>query len=251
MSSVRITETERDLPAQAPAAPVVTMQRYEMKYILTAGQTAFLKERMRFRMRADRYGLTTVASLYYDTPDRRLIRASLERTGYKEKIRLRSYGPAVRTGPAFLELKRKASGIVYKRRIRTTLPDADRFFAGGREIGDGGQIAREILRFRDQYGRLEPACLIACERTAYDETAGDLRLTIDEGLRFRTEDLRLDAPYGGEALLEPGQTVLELKVQQAVPLWLAEVLSEGGIRRCSFSKYGEAYRRQFLKEKER
>jgi hypothetical protein len=51
----------------------------------------------------------------------------------------------------------------------------------------------------------------------------------------------------GISLLDPGCTVLEIKVQQAMPLWLTDILSAGNIRKGSFSKYGEAYRRQLIK----
>ena len=65
------------------------------------------------------------AILYY-----RLIRASLEKPAYKEKLRLRSYGVTEPGGEVFLELKKKYKGIVYKRRI--TLPEdaAGEFIAG-------------------------------------------------------------------------------------------------------------------------
>ncbi|MCR5690570.1 MAG: VTC domain-containing protein, partial [Clostridiales bacterium] len=51
----------------------------------------------------------------------------------------------------------------------------------------------------------------------------------------------------GISLLGEGCTILEVKVQEAVPLWLCDILSAGGIRKGSFSKYGEAYRQQLLK----
>ena len=43
-------------------------------------------------MKPDRYSKSLICNIYYDTPDRRLIRASLEKPVYKEKLRLRSYG---------------------------------------------------------------------------------------------------------------------------------------------------------------
>ena len=94
---------------------------------------------------------------------------------------------------------------------------------------------------------LVPACLIIYDRTAYYEPGGDLRLTIDENPRYRTDDLTLTKSMDGISLLDPGYTVLEVKVQEAVPLWLTAILSEGKITKGSFSKYGEAYRRQLVK----
>ncbi len=225
---------------------VSVMQRYELKYLLSGRQTQYVRERLAGRMEPDRYGRTRIASLYYDTPDRRLIRASLEKPEFKEKIRLRSYGPATEESPVFLELKRKACGIVYKRRTETTVPEARAFFEHGWDPGRVGQIRREIAAFRDMYPGLAPSCLVFCDRTAYFEPGGDLRLTIDEDPRYRGEDLSLTRPMRGEPLLGPGWTILEVKVQDAVPLWLAEILSGAKAYRTGFSKYGEAYRLETL-----
>ncbi len=231
---------------------VNVMKRYEMKYLLDPAQTAFLRERLKGHMEPDEYGLTTIASLYYDTPSRQLIRTSLEKPEFKEKIRLRSYGPAGQDSPVFLELKRKAFGVVYKRRVETRLPQAAGFMAGrGENLCSCGQIDRELAAFRDHYRTLEPSCLVIYDRTAYCEKDGDLRLTIDENPRYRMDRLTLSGPMDGTLLLGKGWTILEIKVQEAMPLWLAAIISEGGIMKTSFSKYGEAYCRELMKKKEK
>lgn len=223
------------------------MKRYELKYLLDGDQTAYLRERLKGHMEADSYGKTSIASLYYDTPTYQLIRTSVEKPLFKEKIRLRSYGLATESSPVFLELKRKAYGIVYKRRVETTIPLVRKFFSGEGDICAGGQINSEITTFRDYYKTLVPSCLIIYDRTAYFEPGGDLRLTIDEDPRYRVDSLNLTESMDGISLLDEGWTILEVKVQEAMPLWLAHILSEGGIRKGSFSKYGEAYRKQLLK----
>ena len=226
---------------------ITVMKRYELKYLLTAEQTNFLRERLKGHMEVDQYGKTSIASLYYDTPTYQLIRTSVEKPEFKEKIRLRSYGIATEESPVFLELKRKAYGIVYKRRVQTTIPLVHKFFSGEGDICAPGQINKEITVFRDYYKTLVPACLIIYDRIAYFEPDGDLRLTIDENPRYRTDDLTLTRSMDGISLLGEGCTILEVKVQEAVPLWLCDILSAGGIRKGSFSKYGEAYRQQLLK----
>lgn len=226
---------------------ITVMKRYELKYLLTAEQTNFLRERLKGHMEVDQYGKTSIASLYYDTPTYQLIRTSVEKPEFKEKIRLRSYGIATEESPVFLELKRKAYGIVYKRRVQTTIPLVRKFFSGEGDICAPGQINKEITVFRDYYKTLVPACLIIYDRIAYFEPGGDLRLTIDENPRYRTDDLTLTRSMDGISLLGEGCTILEVKVQEAVPLWLCDILSAGGIRKGSFSKYGEAYRQQLLK----
>ena len=224
-------------------APITVMQRVEWKYILNAEQTDFFCERLKGHMEPDAYGLTTIQSLYYDTPDKRLVRTSIEKPAFKEKIRLRAYGRVTNESPVFLELKRKAFGIVYKRRVQTTVPEAERFFAGELNLDETGQIDREITYFRDFYQKLEPACMILYDRTAYYEPDGDLRLTIDRNPRYRIDALSFDHAPVGIPLLNPGDTILEIKVQDTIPLWLVRILSEGQIKRGSISKYGEAYRR--------
>lgn len=220
--------------------PVIVMMRHEMKYILTPTQKDFVFERIKDHMRPDRHGRSSIASLYYDTPDYRLIRASVEKPVFKEKIRVRSYGQATDESPVFLEVKRKVNGIVFKRRVQSTIPCVNDFFDRRDALAEGGQIAREMVYFRDYYKDLSPACLIIYERTSF-EGEDDLRLTVDESPRYRLERLDLRDPLDGIPLLEDGLSVLEIKVRQVVPLWLSSVLAEGGIYRESFSKYGTAY----------
>ncbi len=229
--------------------PIVVMKRYEMKYIMSPEQTEYFKKSVEGHMKIDKYGLTSIASLYYDTPNYRLIRTSVEKPLFKEKIRLRSYGIATDTSPVFLELKRKAYGIVYKRRVQSTIPLVNKFFYGEGDICAGGQINREITTFRDYYQTLVPACLIIYDRVAYFQPDGDLRLTIDHDPRYRYENLDLKTSMEGNSLLKDGYTILEVKVQQSVPLWLSDILTKGHIYKGSFSKYGEAYRQQLLKVK--
>jgi hypothetical protein len=231
----------------AVANPIVVMKRYEMKYIMSPEQTEYFKKSVEGYMKIDKFGLTSIASLYYDTPNYRLIRTSIEKPPFKEKIRLRSYGIATESSPVFLELKRKAYGIVYKRRVQSTIPLVDKFFYGEGDICAGGQINREITTFRDYYHTLVPACLIIYDRIAYYQPDGDLRLTIDHNPRYRYEDLNLTTSMEGNSLLKEGYTILEVKVQQSVPLWLSHILTKGRIYKGSFSKYGEAYRQQLLK----
>lgn len=226
---------------------IMTMSRYELKFILDKAQAEKFAEMIKGRMEVDEYGLTSIASLYYDTPDSRLIRTSIEKPEYKEKIRLRSYGLAKEGSPLYLELKRKVNGVVYKRRAALTQKAADDFFGGGELVG--GQIEREISYFRNYYKKLVPACLIIYDRVAYREKQGDLRLTIDYNPRYRLSDLNLSTSMEGVSLLPKGCAILEVKAQGAIPLWLSTIMSELKIYKSNFSKYGEAYKKVISKQR--
>lgn len=221
---------------------ITVMKRFEMKYILSKEQMFFLQNSLYAHMEVDQYGKTSIASIYYDTPDYRIIRASIEKPKYKEKIRLRSYGLAKNNGHVYLEIKRKSEGVVYKRRVETTEEEASLFLNNKKEMIDSNQIGKELAYFRDFYGKLEPKIMIAYDRTSYAEINGDIRLTIDENPRYRTFDLNLHTSMEGQCLLPPGSAILEIKVQQEMPLWLVEILSKGKIYKTCFSKVGEAYK---------
>lgn len=222
---------------------IAVMKRYELKYCLTKEQVQYFKEKVLEHMKIDKYGLTTISSIYFDTPNYSLINRSIEKPAYKEKIRLRSYGLAKENSKVFLEIKRKNEKIVYKRRIVTTEKDAEEFFLNNKEF-DEGQISKELQAFKENYGYLEPKYLIIYDRIAYYQDESDLRVTLDMNPRYRTEDLNLHTSLNGKPLLGEGEAILETKVQHSVPLWLVKILTEGKIYQSSFSKVGTAHKRE-------
>ena len=226
---------------------IVTMKRYEVKYVLNQEQYDFLVEALKGHMEVDKYGLTSIASIYYDTPDYRLIRTSIEKPPYKEKIRLRSYGLADEDSTTFLEIKRKYEGIVYKRRI-SLLEYEGMGLIAGLESGRKDQIGRELEAFTRIFPHLEPKYFIACDRIAYYKENSDVRVTIDMNPRYRTTDLNLHTSFDGKPLLDDGAAILEVKVQHSVPLWLTSILTRGKIYQTSFSKVGEAHNRELAKK---
>ena len=190
----------------------------------------------------DEHGESTICNIYYDTPDFRLIRRSLEKPVYKEKLRLRSYGTASKDEKVFLELKKKYKGIVYKRRISLNCDEAQDTLENGERLTENSQIAKEINYFLDFYGDIFPAVYLCYDRTAYfGADDSDLRITFDRNIRWRTEDIDLKVEPYGEQILDRGYSLMEIKAAGSMPLWLAELLAQGGIKQISFSKYGMAY----------
>lgn len=221
---------------------IMTFKRREIKYLLDDDEYNSLKERLQARLVEDEHGRSTICNIYYDTPDFRIIRKSLEKPVYKEKLRLRSYGTAGAEDKVFVELKKKYNGIVYKRRESLTLAQSDEYLAGRTRAPYDTQIFREIDWFRDYYGNLKPAMYISYEREAYYSLENpDLRITFDRNIMYRSYNLSLAAGVEGESILEAGQHLMELKAGGAIPVWLTKALDELGIYPASFSKYGMAY----------
>ena len=126
--------------------------------------------------------------------------------------------------------------------------EAARWLRGEGRPPEDGQMEREIGWVLRQ-NRPVPRVYIACERTAWRAVDDpELRITFDERIRWRERDLDLCAGSGGELLTEEGQVLMELKIPEAAPLWLAGLLSEERLFPTGFSKYGTAYKDHILQE---
>lgn len=232
-------------------------ERFEIKYCLDVQQYEELRERLIPFLTEDAYGITDICSCYYDTPDYRLIRNSMEGAAYKEKLRLRSYGvPEDRRSCVFLELKKKHQNVVYKRREILTYEEADAYLNAQKRPDWDSQILREIDWVLHYYAPLIPAMYLSYKRLAMvekqEETVDrrtDLRVTFDWDIRWRAEDIELQKGIYGRELLRPEQRIMEIKTSGAMPLWLVELLDKMKLYPLSYSKYGRAYA-QLQKEKE-
>ena len=225
-----------------PAKPniITTFERVEKKSLISVDTALKLTRLIESHIQLDHYGEYTICNLYYDTEQYDLIRRSMDKPPYKEKMRLRSYGRAGPEDVVFLELKKKYEGRVYKRRISFTLAEAvDYLFHGIRPSRDG-QVLHELDYFIQWY-HPEPKVFLAYDRTAYQgRNNSDLRITFDRNIRYRTDCLTLSQD-GGQSILDEDKVLMEIKVQNAYPLWLAHALSDLRIYPTSFSKYGRTY----------
>ena len=193
-------------------------------------------------MKLDKYGRTTIRNIYFDTDNYRLIRRSIEKPAYKEKIRIRSYAQATADSTVFVELKKKYEKVVYKRRVPLCEADAMAWVCRENPCPVNTQISREIDYFIDFYGKLNPTVFLSYEREAYyDKCGGDFRVTFDDNILCRDRDVKLSSSVYGTPILPEGKVLMELKCSGGIPLWMVEVLSRERIYKTSFSKYGTAY----------
>jgi len=223
----------------------LSFQRYEKKYLMSAEKYERLWQELEARLRPDEFFSNTVCSVYYDTPDDHLIRQSIQKPIYKEKLRLRSYGVADGKKPVFVELKKKFKGIVYKRRIELPIEQAEAWLNGG-AAPDDSQICREIDWVLHRY-ELSPKIVICCDREAWvDRENPNLRFTFDKSIRYRLDELKLSAGSQGRLLLDEGSVLMEIKMPGSSPLWLSELLSRVDVFPAGFSKYGKCYEQQLM-----
>lgn len=227
----------------------LTFKRYEKKYLLNDEQYKMLREKTADFMTVDKYGEHTICNIYYDTEDDELIRTSIEKPKYKEKLRLRSYGVPKEDDTVFLEIKKKYDGIVYKRREQITCADAETLIRNGEMIKYDSQIFREIEYFLTVH-KVVPKLYLAYDRIAmFGTEQPELRITFDKNIRSRRDDLDLTAGDRGEMLFDDDMHLMELKAPGVIPLRLVRILSEMEIYPVSFSKYGSVYKKSLENQK--
>ncbi|MBQ5316278.1 MAG: polyphosphate polymerase domain-containing protein [Oscillospiraceae bacterium] len=219
-------------------------KREEIKYMLTEYQYMRFRQLIDEHMAVDRYGLTTIYSLYFDSDNDDMIRASINKPKYKEKIRLRSYGtPKGDDSMVFLELKKKYSGTVYKRRVEMSLGQADDYILRG-TMPFESQIMKEI-DFSVKHWQAYPKLLMCYDRIAmFGKTDPEIRMTFDFAIRCRRDSLNPCLGDEGYLLTGHNNVLLEIKISNAMPMWMAKALSEIRAYPVSYSKYGEFYLRE-------
>ncbi len=223
--------------------PVQTVfRRFELKYKLTFLQYIKLCEHLKDYMNLDEYGRHKISNIYFDTGDYRIIRHSLEKPKYKEKLRLRIYGEPQEDGVAFIELKKKFNGVVYKRRIPSTQTKALSYLSDEESPFETCQIYKEVDYFKQQYDGLTPRVYLSYEREAFVcENDENFRMTFDFNIKMRNKNISLFESTDDLYILQDDSVLLEVKTVSGLPFWFIDFLNQNHIYKTSFSKYGTAY----------
>ena len=256
----------------------ITHDRVELKYTLPQARAASFTRDVVAHIAEHRFegkGANTlprarhyVTTVYFDTQSRDLYRAVREDED-NLKVRAREYydmhpellelatsaTDIVRYSPVlWVEVKGKQSGRTYKRRVGIPKADVAAFFEHGRvsdamrEIqGKHGadSVIDELLELRERYAEpLQPSCLVNYRRSAFQDSAGKLRITLDQrlgcfaaGASLWQQARPLLREYLGTARYEEPNCVLEVKATDELPAWLQELVAKSGAARLPYSKF--------------
>ncbi len=222
-----------------------TFERYEKKYLLDSDKYFKFLEKINNKMKVDNYGEATICNIYFDTKDSHLIRYSLDKPVYKEKLRIRSYGVPDLTSNVFIELKKKYKGVVYKRRENMRLDEAEKYLYDRVEPNFKSQVLREVDWFLNYYDDIIPNMYISYDRVAmYCVEDSEIRITFDKNILWRDVELDLKKGNWGDFVIDRGESLMEIKIAGGMPFWLCDALNSLEIYPRSFSKYGTAYQIQ-------
>lgn len=217
-----------------------SFKSHEIKYLITINQYVNLMDYLSDKVEKDVVYKSTICNVYYDTDNFELIRESIEKPIYKEKLRIRSYDKPTLDCSVYVKLKKKYDHIVYKRREKIAYKYIlNNSFLECVET----QIDKEIKYFNDFYDGLTPKMFLSYEREAYYfKTDKQIRITFDTNIKYRTENVNLLPSISDIKLLSNNLVLMELKVPFSIPYDLAKYLSSEKIFKTTFSKYGTAYK---------
>ena len=226
----------------------MTFLRTEIKYRLSAEVFRVLNREFEAHLEKDNFHFEKIHNIYYDNDSDEVIRRSLEKPVFKEKLRLRTYEFEGKLfNYVFSEMKNKFDGIGYKRRIKLPLSAARRLLSGAdpAEILGDGQIARETLHFIKKTSSY-PKLYLSYDRRAYRgkkecKDQQDLRITFDSNIVSRADKLDFCVLPKDKPLLNGGEYILEVKTAYGYPKWLTEILTEHKVYSTAFSKYGRIW----------
>jgi len=216
--------------------------RLELKYLVDLDTRLALQPLLRAHLApgefVDATGGYPVLSLYYDGEGLPLYLEKLAGVERRTKVRLRSYG--WRFDPAkawFLEAKYRDGNNVAKRRLEVPLGRIDPLRPETWDaLGPGGA---PFLRAREEL-RIVPVVQVWYQREVLVSAGGDLRVTWDAPIRalHPGEPMTRTHLYDvTRAVIGDAWSVLEIKPQQTLPVWLSSLVRDFELVPETVSKY--------------
>ncbi len=224
--------------------------RYELKYFASPATVEQLRLAITGRARPDHYASGrpgnrySVNSLYFDSPDLTLYRATVGGHKARFKLRLRRYDES-NTDSVYAEIKRRISDVIVKTRVPVAKAVADaveQWTLGGRQPAVGE--LPDLAPFVQALSLLEarPALRVRYMREAYETTAWPaVRITFDFDIAYS-----IAQGWGHTAIwprwyrLPVDGAVVEIKFTDVFPAWLTELVHALELRRQPIPKYALA-----------
>ena len=217
-------------------------ERVEQKYLLNQDEYDHIQTLIKKYFDKDRYYQSKIYNIYFDNDNNDLLIDSLEKPIFKKKIRLRSYDGINKNDNLYFEIKEKYKGIVYKRRIKLTVNEYNKYI--NERIIPDKQIMKEIDYYINYY-KVHPYIFLAYDRLSYcGKDNPEFRITFDTNLRYRYDNLELIDTNNNQNYFKDNKYIMEVKTLDSLPCWFVNYLSVNKIYPRSFSKVGSIYEKE-------
>ncbi len=220
-----------------------SFNRYELKYLVEHRRAqaflADLADYCRVDPHSDPEHGYPVYSLYWDSKDLDFYWEKIDGQKYRRKLRLRRYA----NDAVFVEIKQRIDRTVQKRRVRMDLEKAARIF-GERGVDVEAEyevddpVGQEALFLAHTFD-LRPTMAVLYRRVAYfGNYDAELRITLDSRVQYDSHALDIRRPFEtGKYVLSPERSVLEIKYNDRVPIWLTKLVAHHELPVVRYSKY--------------
>lgn len=215
--------------------------RHELKYIVSEGQLALLKNRINHLLPLDKHvgdsGKYIIRSLYFDDYYNRCFYENENGTDPREKFRIRIYNYS--SERISLECKRKERGKTLKTSCLLT-EEQTRMLMAGKVISDVGNQSEPLRRLTMEMllHRMRPVVIVEYERIPYVYKNGNVRITLDMNVSSSSaisKFLEKDIPK--RPVMSKGQHLLEVKYDEYLPDFIYNNLQLQNLRQTAYSKY--------------
>lgn len=223
------------------------VNRYEFKYLIPPRLVQPTRDFIRPFVLPDRFADSrsgpsySICSLYFDTADLELCRKTLRGEKNRYKLRIRSYSEEP-DQPVFLEVKRRIDAMVMKRRCRVSRTQALAIL--GRNSCPVLDLTSELRAGLDEFLTLaaagaRPVLRVKYQREAYEARGAEpVRITLDTDLWHAVSPvLDLSHNSSGWCRTPVGGVVLEIKLTERFPSWVAALVRALDLGRLSVPKY--------------
>ncbi len=222
--------------------------RFELKYLITLSKAEEIKKTIRRYMVLDREhhadGKYVVSSLYYDSPTLDCYWEKENGIKFRRKLRIRHYETVedlTDDSLVFVEIKQRVDRVTQKKRAVLSYLDALRL-GNDRQlvdcISEERGVVNEIYMMLWQKN-LIPAIIVRYNRQAFNGSSFDigLRVTFDTDISFQPYPLHLHDIHSNIPLLTASQVIMEIKLNERMPIWLTELISANNLQINRISKY--------------
>lgn len=213
--------------------------RHEIKHEINYADYLILKHRLPAIMKVDDHaieGKYIIRSLYFDTPEDKALREKIDGVNFREKFRIRYYNNDLNY--ISLEKKSKLNGLCSKEMCELSKEEVHGILDGdvGWMLKSNRPLCRELYT-KINTQRLAPKTIVDYIREPYVFGPGNVRVTIDYGIRtgdFRTDFLNpstITLPVAGD------NYILEVKWDEFLPDIIRDTVMLSSRSATAFSKY--------------
>ncbi len=213
--------------------------RNELKYLVSPTERILLARQLARIFPRDPHAQGsgyTIKSLYFDSPGNDALMDNLMGSGHREKFRIRCYNDDEGT----LRLEKKVKHLDSGFKISAPLSPTEVASLLKGEIDFLKNSEPELLQefyCRVKTAALQPVLVVAYFREPFLFAPGNVRITLDQELRFSRNAAALLDPAVPLIREESGKCLVEVKFDDFLPDLVQDILATHGLVRTAHSKY--------------